>query len=40
MGSLDQLMEIMDIFQKCDQQIDASCKRNEKMYYDICKELN
>jgi hypothetical protein len=39
-GSLDQLMELMDIFSKYDQQIDASCKRNEKMYFDICKELN
>lgn len=33
-------MELMDIFSKYDSQIDASCKRNEKMYFYICKELN
>jgi hypothetical protein len=33
-------MELMDIFSKYDMQIDSSCKRNEKMYFDICKELN
>ena len=38
-GSLDQLMELMDIFAKFDLQLDASCKRNEKMYFDMCKTL-
>ena len=33
-------MELMDSFQKVDLNLDNSCKRNEKMYYDICKELN
>jgi hypothetical protein len=37
-GSLDQLMELMDIFAKTDSQLDASCKRNEKMYFELCKE--
>lgn len=40
MGSLDQLMEIMDSFGKQDLQLDGACKRNEKMYMDMCKELN
>ena len=39
-GSLDQLMELMDVFAKYEIQIDNSCKRNEKMYFDVCKELN
>ena len=39
-GSLDQLMELMDIFAKYDTLLDASCKRNEKMYVEVCKELN
>ena len=33
-------MELMGIFQKYDTMLDASCKRNEKMYTDMCKELN
>ena len=37
-GSLDQLMELMDVFQKYDVAIDAQCKRNERMYEEICKE--
>ena len=40
MGSLDQLMELMDTFAKYDMIVDGSCKRNEKMYHDICKEKN
>jgi len=39
-GSLDQLMELMDTFAKYDMIVDGSCKRNEKMYHDICKEKN
>ena len=37
-GSLDQLMELMDVFQKVDVSIDGQCKRNERMYEEICKE--
>jgi len=37
-GSLDQLMELMDIFQKYDVSIDGQCKRNERMYEEIMKE--
>jgi len=37
-GSLDQLMELMDVFQKYDVSIDGQCKRNERMYEEICKE--
>lgn len=33
-------MEIMDSFAKQDVLLDACCKRNEKMYVDMCKELN
>lgn len=32
-------MELMDTFSKYDLQLDASCKRNERMYFDISKEL-
>ena len=39
-GSLDQLMELMDVFQKYDVAIDTQCKRNERMYEEICKERN
>jgi hypothetical protein len=39
-GSLDQLMELMDIFAKADLLLDASCKRNEKMYFEMCKTLD
>jgi len=28
----------MDTFSKMDMIVDGSCKRNEKMYIDICKE--
>lgn len=38
-GSLDQLMEMMDTFAKYDTTLDASCKRNEKMYFDVGKDL-
>ena len=33
-------MELMDIFAKADQVLDASCKRNEKMYFEMCKTLD
>lgn len=39
-GSLDQLMELMDSFSKTEVQLDNSCKRNEKVYYDMSKELD
>ena len=29
-------MELMDLFAKFDMQLDASCKRNEKIYFDMC----
>jgi hypothetical protein len=32
LGSLDELMQLMDTFQKLDVSIDASCRRNERMY--------
>jgi uncharacterized protein (DUF2249 family) len=38
-GSLDDLMELMDTFSKYDVQIDASVKKNEKMFFEVCKEL-
>lgn len=33
-------MELLDIFAKYDLTVDAACKRNEKMYYELCKEKN
>jgi len=33
-------MELMDVFQKYDLAIDAQCKRNERMFEEICKERN
>jgi hypothetical protein len=33
-------MELMDIFSKVDTLLEASCRKNEKMYTDMCKELN
>lgn len=39
-GSLDQLMELMDTFSKYDAQIDSSCKRNEAVFHQTAKELN
>lgn len=33
-------MELMDSFGKYDLLLDASCKRNEKMYYEMCKTVN
>ena len=39
MGSIDQLMELMDSFQKIDLAVDGACKKNEKIYQDMCKEL-
>ena len=32
-------MEMMDSFGKLDLALDAACKRNEKIYYDLAKEL-
>jgi len=32
-------MELMDTFSKYDVQLDASCKKNEKMFFEVCKEL-
>jgi len=32
-------MELMDTFAKYDVQLDQSCKKNEKMYFDVCNEL-
>jgi len=32
-------MELMDTFSKYDALLDSSCKRNEKMYYEVAKEL-
>lgn len=39
-GSLDQLMEMMDSFSKQDTQLDASCRRNEATYTQTAEELN
>lgn len=39
-GSLDQLMELVDVFAKNEVLVDASCKRNEKLYFDMAQELN
>lgn len=30
----------MDVFAKYETTVDASCKRNEKLHEDVCKELN
>jgi len=38
-GSLDQLLELVDKFAKNEVLLDNSCKRNEKQYFDMCKEL-
>jgi len=38
-GSLDQLMELLDTFSKYDAQLDGTCKKNEKMFFEMCKEL-
>ena len=39
-GSLDQLMELVDVFAKNEVLVDASCKRNEKLYFEMAQELN
>ena len=39
-GSLDQLMELVDVFAKNEVLVDASCKRNEKLYFEMAHELN
>lgn len=39
-GSLDQLMELVDVFAKNEIIVDSSCKRNEKLYFDMAQELN
>jgi len=38
-GSLDELMQLMDSFAKLDVAIDSSCRRNERLYFDLAKEL-
>jgi hypothetical protein len=38
-GSLDELMQLMDTFTKLDVAIDSSCRRNERLYFDLAKEL-
>lgn len=38
-GSLDQLMELMDTFQKYENLLDGSCKRNEKLFFELKEEL-
>jgi len=32
-------MELMDIFSKIDTLVESSCRKNEKMYFEMCKEL-
>lgn len=32
-------MELMDTFQKYEMQLDASCKRNEKLFFELREEL-
>lgn len=39
-GSLDQLMELIDTFNKYDNQLDSSCKRNEQIYFQTASDLN
>jgi len=39
-GSLDELMQLMDTFQKLDLSVDGSVRRNERLYFDMAKELN
>jgi len=39
-GSLDQLMEMMDTFQKYESGVAASCARAEKTFFDIAEEIN
>jgi len=31
-------MELMDTFSKYDMVVDGACKRNEKMYVEICQK--
>lgn len=38
-GSLDNLMEQLDFFQKNEVQLENSCKRIESLYFDLCNEL-
>ena len=33
-------MQLMDSFNKLDTALDSSCRRNERMFFDISKELN
>ena len=33
-------MELMDTFNKYDNQIDSSCKRNEQIYFQTAQDLN
>ena len=33
-------MEVVDVFAKYEIIVDGSCKRNEKLYFDMAQELN
>lgn len=33
-------MELVDVFSKYELLVDGSCKRNEKLYFDMAQELN
>lgn len=39
-GSLDQLMELMDTFAKYEKALDQSCQKNEELFFELRTELN
>lgn len=39
-GSLDQLMELMDTFSKYEKALDQSCLKNEELFFELRSELN
>ena len=39
-GTLDNLMEQIDFFQKMEHQLETSCKRIESVYLDLMNEMN
>lgn len=39
-GSLDQLMELMDTFSKYEKLLDQSCAKNEDLFFELRSELN
>ena len=39
-GSLDQLYELMDTFAKYETALDGSCRKNERLFYELKAELN